>query len=83
MLIKQESINQSLIKHQNRPRPLIIIKLGNPLYLSELRNAIYHISQHLNGTVESKPTHYLMGLGPNTKKIPQNSGKQIRIPEGM
>ena len=27
--------------------------------------------------------HYLMGLGPNTKKIPQNSGKQIRIPEGM
>ena len=28
-------------------------------------------------------SHYLMGLGPNTKKIPQNSGKQIRIPEGM
>ena len=27
--------------------------------------------------------HYLMGIGPNTKKIPQNSGKQIRIPEGM
>ena len=27
--------------------------------------------------------HYLMGLGPNPKKIPQNSGKQIRIPEGM
>ena len=27
--------------------------------------------------------HYLMGLGSNTKKIPQNSGKQIRIPEGM
>ena len=27
--------------------------------------------------------HYLMELGPNTKKIPQNSGKQIRIPEGM
>ena len=28
-------------------------------------------------------THYLMGIGPNTKKIPQNSGKQIRIPEGV
>ena len=28
-------------------------------------------------------THYLMGMGPNTKKIPHNSGKQIRIPEGM
>ena len=27
--------------------------------------------------------HYLMGLGPNQKKIPQNSGKQIRIPEGV
>ena len=26
---------------------------------------------------------YLMGIGPNTKKIRQNSGKQIRIPEGM
>ena len=26
--------------------------------------------------------HYLMGLGPNLKTIPQNSGKQIRIPEG-
>ena len=24
-----------------------------------------------------------MGLEPITKKIPQNSGKQIRIPEGM
>ena len=24
-----------------------------------------------------------MELGPNTKKIPQNSGKQIRIPEGI
>ena len=23
--------------------------------------------------------HYLLGLGPNLKKIPQNSGKQIRI----
>ena len=22
-----------------------------------------------------KPIHYLMGIGPNTKKIPQNSGK--------
>ena len=30
-----------------------------------------------------KRHHYLMGLEPNTKKIPQNSGKQIRIPEGM
>ena len=29
------------------------------------------------------PILYLMGIGPNTKKIPQNSGKQIRIPEGM
>ena len=27
-------------------------------------------------------SHYLMGVGPNTKKN-QNSGKQIRIPEGM
>ena len=27
--------------------------------------------------------HYLMGLGLNTKKIPQNSGKQIGIPEDM
>ena len=27
--------------------------------------------------------HYLIELGPNTKKIPQNSGKQIQIPEGM
>ena len=27
--------------------------------------------------------HYLMGIGPITKKIPQNSGKQIWIPEGM
>ena len=24
-----------------------------------------------------------MGLGPNPQKIPQNSGKKIRIPEGM
>ena len=24
--------------------------------------------------------HYLMGLGPNSQKIPQNSEKQIRIP---
>ena len=31
----------------------------------------------------SKRIHYLMGIGPNTKQIPQNSGKQIRIPEGM
>ena len=28
------------------------------------------------------PAHYLMGLEPNLKKIPQNSGKQIRIPDG-
>ena len=28
-------------------------------------------------------THYLMGLEPNWKKILHNSGKQIRIPEGM
>ena len=27
--------------------------------------------------------HYVMGLEPNWKKIPQNSRKQIRIPEGM
>ena len=27
--------------------------------------------------------HYLMGLGPNWKKILHNSRKQIRIPEGM
>ena len=34
--------------------------------------------------LDSIPTsHYLMELGPNPKKIPQNSGKQIRIPEGM
>ena len=26
---------------------------------------------------------YFMGLGPNPPKIPQNSGKQIRITEGM
>ena len=30
-----------------------------------------------------KIDHYVMGLEPNWKKIPQNSGKQIRIPEGM
>ena len=28
-------------------------------------------------------TRTLDGLGPNEKKIPQNSGKQIRKPEGM
>ena len=28
-------------------------------------------------------SHYVMGLEPNRKKIPQNSGKQIRIPKGM
>ena len=27
--------------------------------------------------------HYLMGLGSNIKKIPQNSGNRIRISEGM
>ena len=27
--------------------------------------------------------HYLMGLGPNPQKILHDSGKQIRIPEGM
>ena len=27
--------------------------------------------------------HYLMGQGPNLKKIPQNSSKQIWMPEGM
>ena len=30
-----------------------------------------------------KEDHYLMAIGPNPKKIPQNSGKQIWIPEGM
>ena len=28
-------------------------------------------------------THYLIGLAPNPKKILHNSGKQIRITEGM
>ena len=32
---------------------------------------------------KSCATHYLMGIGPITKKIPQNSGKQIWIPEVM
>ena len=33
---------------------------------------------------DKSPMHYyLMGLGPNPKIIPQNSGKQIRMPEGM
>ena len=49
-----------------------------------LRTARFAISRSKNCKFYShQVVHYLMGIGPNTKKIPQNSGKQIRIPEGM
>ena len=52
-------------------------ELGNIKLLSIQKAVFFIIFQALYA-------HYLMGIGPNTKKkIPQNSGKQIRIPEGM
>ena len=43
------------------------------------------VAEELKVRVHSGLTkgHYLMGVGPNFKKILHNSGMQIRIPEGM
>ena len=50
---------------------------SNIFSLSELLNNYQIIDP---GTKLAR--HYLMGIEPNPQKIPQNSGKQIRIPEG-
>ena len=65
------------------------------LYKIETPQKIYFIANRLTRLMafpnvsshEAKKNswnkHYLMGLGPNPKKIPQNSGKKNWIPEGM
>ena len=53
-------------------------------FLESLGSTLIKIDRHKTFSMQAlHGAHYLMGLGPNTKKIPQNSGKQIRIPEGM
>ena len=54
----------------------------HPKYSDEL-STLTRKNMNLPYSIRMYLTHYLMELGPNTKKIPQNSGKQIRIPEGM
>ena len=54
----------------------INILLSMPL--KNRRKIVYKNCPKLKFTV-----HYLMGLGPNLKEIPQNSEIQIRIPEVM
>ena len=55
----------------------------NGLILNYLLFNIDDWDTNLLSSFDERARHYLMRLRPNWKKILHNSGKQIRIPEGM